>query len=191
MGVYVVALSLSRMLNAFHTSVVMVLFPRAVNQTVETIREMTARATRLSTLLTAAAGLGVVILGPQMLTLLYGREYRGALAVLDVLVVEVIVSGATLVLAQAFMALGRPAVVTALQIMGLLLSIPLILLLTPRMGILGAGLALLISTVVRFFFVLICFPLFAKVPPPDILPGVEDLRLIWSLVAGHLRRQQA
>ena len=38
MGTYVVALSLSRMLNAFHTSVVMVLFPKAVSRLPEEVR---------------------------------------------------------------------------------------------------------------------------------------------------------
>jgi len=52
MGTYVVALSLSRVLNAFHTSVIMVLFPKAVSQSSEAIREMTSRAMRMSSLLT-------------------------------------------------------------------------------------------------------------------------------------------
>jgi O-antigen/teichoic acid export membrane protein len=187
MGIYVVALSLSRMLNAFHTSVVMVLFPRAVSQTPETIRDMTGRATRMSTLLTTAAGLCIMAVGPQALTVLYGREYRGALVVLDVLVVEVILSGATLVLSQAFMALGRPGVVTTLQVTGLLLTVPLVLVLAPKFGILGAGLALLISTTTRLIFVLASFPVFLKMRVPQVLPTMADLRLMQSLVANRLR----
>ncbi len=38
MGIYVVALSVSRVLNVFHTSVVMVLFPKAVGQSAEAVR---------------------------------------------------------------------------------------------------------------------------------------------------------
>jgi O-antigen/teichoic acid export membrane protein len=191
MGLYVVALSLSRMLNAFHTSVVMVLFPLAVSQSPETIRDMTGRATRMSTLLTTLGGLCVMLLGPVLLTLLYGREYRGALVVLDVLVVEVILSGATLVLSQAFMALGRPGVITILQVTGLMLSVPLILVLTPRLGILGAGLGLLISTTARLLFVLICFPAFVKLRVPDILPRVSDLLFLKGILLKRLCRQRA
>jgi len=58
MGIYVVALSLSRMLNAFHTSVIVVLFPRAVSQTAGIIHEMTSRAMRMSTLQSAVDGGG-------------------------------------------------------------------------------------------------------------------------------------
>lgn len=174
MGVYVVALSLSRMLNAFHTSVIMVLFPRAVSQPPEVVREMTGRAMRMSTMLTACAALGIGSFGGPLLGIIYGAEYRSAGPVLRILVIEVVLAGATLVLGQAFMALGRPGIVTALQVTGLLFVVPLMLILVPRYGIMGAGIALLISTTVRFLFVLASFPLFLKMRVPRILPRWED-----------------
>lgn len=189
MGTYVVALSLSRMLNAFHAAVVVVLFPKAVGQEPASVREMTGRAARLSTVLTTAAGAIIVLIGPQALTLLYGREYRGALAVLDVLIVEVILSGATLVLSQAFMALGRPGIITVLQVFGLLFSVPLIMVLAARFGILGAGIALLIATTARLLFVLLSFPVFLKLPVPAVLPGLSDIRSLHGLFVQRLRRR--
>jgi O-antigen/teichoic acid export membrane protein len=175
MGIYVVALSLSRMLNAFHTSVIMVLFPKAVSQSPETVREMTSRAMRMSTVLTTILGVIIIGLGPQALSLLYGNEYRQASAVLRILVLEVILSGATLVLSQTFMALGRPGVVTALQLTGLMLTVPLMIFLVPRFGIVGAGVALLLSTSARFAFILVSFPLFLNMRIPHVLPKPEDL----------------
>jgi O-antigen/teichoic acid export membrane protein len=182
MGIYVVALSLSRMLNAFHTSVIMVLFPKAVSQSPDTVREMTSRAMRMSTVLTAIVGTIIAILGPQALSLLYGAEYRTASTVLRILVLEVILSGATLVLSQAFMALGRPGVVTALQVTGLVLTIPLMILLVPRYGIVGAGIALLVSTTSRFILVLLSFPLFLKMQVPAFLPKWQDVNYMTSTV---------
>lgn len=175
MGIYVVALSVSRLLNVFHQSVVMVLFPKAVGQTPEAVRKMTSRAMRMSTMLTASAGLGIAIFGSQVLSLLYGSEYRGAALLLRILVAEVILTGATLVLSQAFMALSRPGIVTALQLTGLLLVVPLMFILVPRYGIAGAGIALLLSTTARFVFVLLSFPLFLRMPIPRILPEHDDL----------------
>jgi O-antigen/teichoic acid export membrane protein len=175
MGIYVVALSLSRMLNAFHTSVVMVLFPKAVSQPASTVRELTSRAMRMSTLLTASAGAVMIALGPQVLALLYGNAYRSADTVLRILVVEVILSGAALVLSQAFMALGRPGVITAVQVTGLLVTIPLMLVLIPRFGVAGAGVALLISTTLRLILVIASFPIALKMPVPAVLPRMEDL----------------
>jgi O-antigen/teichoic acid export membrane protein len=83
------------------------------------------------------------------------------------------------------MALGRPGVVTALQIAGLLLAVPLMLFLVPRFGILGAGLALLISTTVRLVFVLLSFPFFLKMRVPQFLPKWGDVAFIVESVFKH------
>ena len=185
MGTYVVALSLSRMLNVFHASVVMVLFPKAVSRLPHEVTAMTSRAMRMSTVLSTLAGVGIATLGPQVLTLLYGREYRGAGIVLRILVIEVVLSGATSVLCQAFMALGRPGIVTGLQVTGLALTIPLMVLLVPRFGIVGAGTALLCSTVARLIFVVASFPIFLKMRVPDLFPKREDLRFAVDVIRGR------
>ena len=95
MGTYVVALSLSRMLNVFHTAVVMVLFPRAVSRPAPEVLELTGRAVRITTLLTTLCGTGIMLAGPHLLLLLYGPEYRAAANILRILVIEVVLAGAT------------------------------------------------------------------------------------------------
>jgi O-antigen/teichoic acid export membrane protein len=191
MGIYVVALSLSRLLNAFHTSVVMVLFPKAVAQPPLEIVAMTGRAVRITTALTSACGIAIILAGPALLTLLYGAEYRGATNVLRVLVVEVVLTGATQVMSQAYMALGRPGVVTTLQVVGLSLTIPLMLFFIPRLGIMGAAIALLLSTCARFTFVLVSFPLLLKLPVPDLLLRREDIAGVRQQIARWLSIRRA
>jgi O-antigen/teichoic acid export membrane protein len=179
---------------AFHTSVATVLFPKAVSQSPDIVRALAGRAARLSTLLTTLAGLAVVGFGPQMLALLYGADYRGATPVLRILVLEVVLAGAALVLSQAFMALGRPGVITGLQIIGLLLTIPFMLLLVPRFGIVGAAVALFLSTTIRLIFVLASFPLFLNMRVPQILPTWTDVRFLAGTIWQHsgllLKRQR-
>jgi O-antigen/teichoic acid export membrane protein len=190
MGTYVVALSLSRMLNALHTAVVMVLFPKAVSAKPEEIMEMTGRAARLTTFFTAVCGLGIVLIGPQLLSLFYGTEYRSASSILRILVVEVVLSGATLVLSQAFMALSRPGIVTILHVIGLGLTIPLMLVLVPRWGTTGAAWALLLSTCARFSFVMFSFRKFLGFPCPRILLKLSDLQMIRGMLLKRLRRSR-
>lgn len=191
MGIYVVALSLSRMLNAFHTAVVMVLFPKAVSAEREQVLEMTGRAARLTTLLTAVCGLFIVLVGPQLLALLYGAEYRSANSILRILVLEVVLSGTTLVLSQAFMALSRPGIVTTLHVIGLSLTIPLMLVLVPRYGIVGAATALLLSTCARLSFVLVSFRAFLHLPCPPVFPKMSDLVYVRSLIQARMRRSKS
>lgn len=183
LGVYVVMLSLSRMLNVFQASAVMVLFPKAAGRTQETALELTARAARVSTLITGCCAAAVALIGPLLLRVLYGAEYTHSIASLRLLLVEVTVSGCVFVLAQAFMALGRPGTVTLLQAVGLSISIPIMLLLVPRLGITGAALALLVSTLARFVLILVSFRLVLKVPAPNLVPQKEDFAILFGTLS--------
>ncbi len=178
MGTYVVALSLSRTLNVIHQAVAAVLFPKAVSLEGKELIGVTGRATRASTLCTAAAGLLVAVCGPVLLSLLYGREYRDATLILNILIAEVILTGLTLVLTRAFMAMGRPGVVTVLQSSGPLMSLPLLALFVPRWGALGASIALLTAAAVRLAFALLSFRIVLGHPAPNVIPTLNDARAV-------------
>jgi O-antigen/teichoic acid export membrane protein len=180
MGSYVVMLSLSRMLNLVYNSVTMILFPKAAGLTAEAVLALTERCARVATIVSAAAAIFVYIFGPFFINLLYGREYGSALSSLRILLIEVTLAGTAYVLAQAFMALGRPGVLTILQAIGLSISIPLMILLIPRWGIKGAAFALLASTLARLVFLMAAFPIFLKTRMPNLLPQAEDFELLWS-----------
>ncbi len=190
MGSYVVVLSLSRMLNLFQNSVVMVLFPKAAGRSASEVVAMTGDAARISSLVTAVCGVFVCLTGPALLRILYGAEYVPAAGALRILVIEVVLSGATFVLAQAFMALDHPGVVTLLQALGLSLSIPMMLWLIPRYGIYGAAISLLTSTTARLIFVCVGFKVFLKTRPPKLLPVFDDVRFLIGTLAA-LRAERA
>jgi O-antigen/teichoic acid export membrane protein len=176
MGIYVVALSLSRMMGIIHQAVAAVLFPKAVALDPERMVALTGRAVRVSTVCTAVCGFGVAVVGPFLLTLLYGRDYSGASHILDVLIMEMVVSGSTLVLTRAHMALGRPGFVTFLQSIGLVLSIPLLIVLVPRWGVVGAGYSLLIASVMRMILAQVSFRRVLGYRAPGLMPKVAELR---------------
>jgi O-antigen/teichoic acid export membrane protein len=178
MGSYIVVLSLSRMLNLFQNSVVMVLFPKSAGKSSGDILGLTEQSARLSTSITAVCGLAVYVLGPFLLRLLYGREYVGAVNSLRVLVTEVTLSGLVFVLAQAFMASGRPGIVTFLQAIGLSLSLPVMYWLVPKWGVFGAAVALLISTTARLILILFAFPIVLKTRFPNLLPRISDFEMV-------------
>lgn len=179
MGLYVVALSLAQMLQVFQSAVVSVLFSKATGRSVEEVAALTGWAARVSSTMTLLAALGLAIFGPWLLILFYGQEYIDAVGVFRILVIEMVLSGTTWVLAQAFMALDRPGKVALLQGVGLSLTLPLLLVLVPRYGLEGAGLALLISASVRLVLVIVSFPLILKVRVPRLIPTWSDLSAIF------------
>lgn len=178
MGIYVVAVSFARMLNVLQLSVAIVLFPRAAARPAEEVVALTGQAARVSATLTLLVGIVVMIFGPVLLRLLYGSEFVEAVPVLRLLVIEVLFGGTAWVLMQTFMALGRPGTVTILQGTGFALALPLILMLVPVYGLMGAGFALLCSSAVRLALTLLSFPLLLKVHPPSLLITRGDILLL-------------
>jgi O-antigen/teichoic acid export membrane protein len=191
MGSYIVVLSISRMLNVFQTSVVMVLFPKAAGHNKDKVMAMTGQSVRISGLVTAACGVMVCIAGPTLLRVVYGAEYEAAAGALRILVLEAVLSGIVFVLAQAFMALNRPGVVTVLQGVGLSLSVPMMLWLIPRYGIYGAAMSLLVSTTARLIFVCAGFRIFLKISPPRLLPVWRDIKSLLGACQFLLRERAA
>jgi antigen flippase len=175
MGLYAVALAVSRILQIFQSSVVRVLLPRIAAKPPDEVVTAVGYAARVTATLTFPLCAGVALLAPLLLRLTYGGKFTGASDVLRVLAVEALFAGSTWILAQAFLASGRPGIVTALQGIGLALSFPLMLVLIPRFGLLGAGIALLLSTLTRFVLVLVCFPWLLKMPPPSLFATRAEL----------------
>jgi O-antigen/teichoic acid export membrane protein len=174
MGVYVVALALSRVINAVHASVAMMMFPRTVGLEPEALTGAVARAARLGALVTGGLGLGVVVVGPTLVRWVYGESFGAAGALLPFLVCEVILAGIVQVLLQGFMAAGRPGVATMVQIGGLVLSVPLFLVLVPAFGAVGAAAALLASTAMRTALALAAYRVALGVGIPRVWIGLGD-----------------
>jgi len=180
MGTYTVALSLSRMLNVIAVSISAVLFPKAVGVSPERAVRMAIRA-QIGTLTMATAGAAVMLEFARFaLNLLYGPAYLIATKPLKILTIEAVISGSITVMSQPFMAMGRPGVVTLLQVAGLATSVPLIMVLVPRQGSIGASEALVCSALLRAALLAVCYA--------RILPGVVPWRSAIASEAGNVFR---
>ena len=188
MGTYSVMISLSRMFNIFQSSVSSVLFPKASGSSAEKVLEMTGRAARVSLCITFLATASVAVIGPWLIKVFYGKDYTNASTCLRILLLEVTVSGLVSVLSQAFMALGRPGINTILQGIGLSTSVPLMLLLIPRVGLTGAALSLLASTCVRLALVCGSFVVVLKTQIPDLRPRTTDFEILFRMLGQNRRK---
>jgi antigen flippase len=174
MGLYVIALSSSRVLQILHSAVVTVVFPNASGLEQGRAVGMVARAARISTLIATVFAAALIAALPFLIPLFYGRAYAGAIGVAQVLTLEALIGGLAYVLAQAFMASNRPGMVTAFQGLGFCVAVPCMLVLMPRLGLMGAAVALLISTSARLAFLLASFRMILHEPMPRLVPTAED-----------------
>ena len=175
LGLYIVSLNLSRLIIIIQNSILSVLFSKAANKPVKEVRAMAGRAARVGLLLSVSTAIFMALCAIPIMTLYGGEKFLAAVPVFRILSFEIVLKGATLVLAQTFMAVGRPGIVSLLQGLGLGLSFPLIWLFIPKFGLMGVAIALLISTGVRLAAILLCYPLILKIAPPSLLPMPRDL----------------
>ncbi len=175
LGTYTVALTASRILNVFQNSVTLVLLPKASGLAHREVASMVGRAARVTTALTLVSGVPLIAALPLILPFLYGKEFIAAIRIAQILTLESIIASATIVHVQTFMATNRPGMSAILQLMGLALAVPLMLLLIPRLGLAGAAFALLASTVARFIVVLVSYPLLLKLAPPALILNKDDI----------------
>jgi O-antigen/teichoic acid export membrane protein len=176
MGIYVVALNASRVVQLIHSAVATVTFPSAAGLEKEQVVAMVGRATRASTFVALIFALALIAALPILIPLFYGKEFIDAVSVAQLLTVEALLGGLAYVLSQTFMALGRPGYVTLLHGIGIGIALPGLLLLIPRMGLIGAAVALLLSTTLRLAVIFISYPVVLKIPIPSLLPNADDVR---------------
>jgi O-antigen/teichoic acid export membrane protein len=185
MGTYAVAASLARVVSVFQTSAVTVLFPRIAARSTEDVVELTGFTLRVTTFCSAGGALFAGALGPFLLRAFYGSGYAaGGVIIFQLLLGEAILSGATQIVAQAYLALERPGAVTAIQALGVLSGLLMIPWMIKEFGAPGAPLALLASSIIRFVITLLLFPRLLKIAGPRLCPTRDDLRLVTARLSG-------
>jgi O-antigen/teichoic acid export membrane protein len=169
MGIYIVALSLSRLVTMFPSAVVTVLFPKASGRSESDVMRITSQAAGATAVAVGLMAVVLMVFGPELLVLLYGSEFGRAALAFRVLVAEAALASLVQVLAQAFMALNRPGLITWQYGSGMVVAVPLLLVLAPLWGATGAAVALLLATVVRLACTYWCFVGVMKVGAPRML----------------------
>jgi O-antigen/teichoic acid export membrane protein len=115
---------------------------------------------------------------------LYGRDFASAILVSQILAVEAVFSAGANTHTQAFTATDRPGMATLFQFGGLATAVPLMLVLIPRLGLVGAAFALLASTSLRLALAIGAYPLLLGAAIPKLIVSRSDLRYL----ARSLRR---
>jgi O-antigen/teichoic acid export membrane protein len=184
LGAYTIALQASRVLTIFQISLNTVLLPKAAGLPTHSVLELVARTARLTIAITAVAGVALIVLLPLLLPGLYGRDFASAILVSQILAVEAVLSAGASTHTQAFTATDRPGMATLFQLGGLATAVPLMLVLIPRLGLVGAALALLASTFLRLALAIGAYPLLLGAAIPKLIVTGSDLRYL----ARSLRR---
>ena len=142
LGLYVVAVSAAGVAQSFSQAVQMVLTPGITQK--ESVAERTAMLQgvfRRYWLLSLMVTLVIAALLPIAIPLVFGANFREAVQPAEVLMLGSFFLGAKDVLAGGAQALGNPWLGSKAQVVALAVTVTLLYLLLPRLGIMGAAIA--------------------------------------------------
>ena len=187
LALYAQAATLSEMALLVTTSIAQVMLPKQVEGSLSDATRFSAVVVRVNLLFSALVAIGLAIVGPFAMVLVYGRAYAGSTAPLLALLPGV-VAVAVLSPCQAILVrMNKPSRITAIYLPALALNVVLNKLFLPHFGITGTALASTIPYILLSGFLIRWISHEVKVPMREFFPGKADAQLLLRVA---LRRKQ-
>ena len=163
-GIFAVSLGVSRLLEIVYGTISTILLPAAAARPQDQVVKMTLRAGRLTLALLSLIAIPLIVIAPLLVPLLYGRDFAPAGLIAQCLLLEVVFSGTTTILLQAFIALARPEIVSVVQTANLAVVSALLLAFVPSQGVVCAAAILLFMALARLGFLIVMYRAVLGVP---------------------------
>lgn len=179
LGLYIVSLNLSKILNTIQGAISSVLFPKASGLQQAEALNLTFKVYRISTIVTILVGTGIFIIAPYLLIILYGKSFVEAVPVFRILIFQTMITSTSWILSQGFMSIGKPGSVTIIRVATLGLNVILLNVFIPLLGIEGAAISLLITSLVELIILFFIYTIKHNVKYADWIISKKDI--LWLL----------
>lgn len=187
LGLYVAAVSASNITGILSQSIATVTTPTIAKQETTTARvERLYEAFQKYWTLNLAGTAVLGLLLPWLIPLIYGRDFAPAVIVAEVLLLAAVFYNTKAVLTGATQAFGVPQFASIAEGLGSVLTVIILILLIPTIGILGAAIASAIAYFIAFIFLVFVLQRRYKVSP-WIMFQVRP-QLAWGLVVRLVSR---
>jgi O-antigen/teichoic acid export membrane protein len=184
LGMYVVAASLARMLHMISGATSTVLFPKVAAQPLDQVMKYVSLSSRVTTTATGLIALALGLAAPFLLPAVYGPDFAPAATIFPILLAEAVLAGTVKIIGQGLMGAGRPGTITLVQGVGLAAVIPLMALLVPPYGVMGAAGAMLLSTMLRLAFIAASYEILLRRRMPGLLIHRSDVSFLYRRIMG-------
>jgi O-antigen/teichoic acid export membrane protein len=196
LGLYAFAVTLSELLNQAATALSAVLLPKVAGQEDEAARRALAeQSARWALLLGVLGALALYFAAPLCVRLLWGSRFVEAVPTVRVLLPGTVALGLAGTLGASLRGSGQPLAGTVAQLASLAVMTPMLLVLLPRMGIFGAGLASTCGYIVNCLVAACYFSrVFGRASLLAICPtrrDWDDLRMVFAQLRRRRRAQVA
>jgi O-antigen/teichoic acid export membrane protein len=144
LGLYAVAASISGVTSVFVSAISAVLYPRMAASDPQVVR----KACRFVLMLVTLASIGMAVMVPFLVPLIFGSSFTAAVPMVLILLLNPLPGALMLVLSASLTGSGRPGATLRPQAIGLAVGVPLLVLVLPRAGGLGASVVTVVSSLV-------------------------------------------
>ncbi len=188
-GIYYVAVRVSDLVGQAATASASFLFPYVAGQSAHRDTEMTERVTRGTLLVTIVAAIAVGAGALPLIEVAFGSAYAEGNPTLLVLLVAVVPLSIGRLIAADLKGRGRPGTVSLAAVVSVAVTVVLDLFLIPGMGIVGAAIASLVAYSLMTAALLYAYRVATGGFLTSLIPGLEDLRDLRTLVDHRLARR--
>jgi O-antigen/teichoic acid export membrane protein len=189
---YSLALHFTEMILEIPQAVGWVIYPRLASLRKEEVHRLTAQACRRTVMLTGLGGLAVVILGPFMVPLWYGKAFAAASKPLAFATLGMVMMSVFTIITRDFTSRNNQAVNIRAGTVALVTNVALNVFMIPALGISGAALATSISYSLAALMVMIAYRRESGIALTEVLiPRMDDVRFVYGVTfQAALRRLQ-
>jgi stage V sporulation protein B len=177
-GLYVVAVRVSEVLTQVASSAGSLIFPAVAGGTDPGATELTERTVRVSLLVVAVAAVALIALADPLLAVAFGAAYESGATTLRILAVAMLPLSLSRILAGDLKGRGRPGSVSVAMLVAVAATLVLDVVLIPRLGITGAGLASLVAYSASAAMLVALFLSVTGARIGNLIPNASDLRLL-------------
>jgi O-antigen/teichoic acid export membrane protein len=177
---YSLALHFTEMILEIPQAVGWVIYPRMASLQKDQVHQLTAQASRRTVLLTGLAGLAVVIFGPIIVPLWYGKAFAPAVRPLVFATMGMVTMSVFTIITRDFTSRNKQSINIWAGTVALLSNVGLNVFMIPMFGIPGAALATSFSYTLAALMVLVPFRRDSGIAMREALvPKGEDAWFVW------------
>lgn len=174
-GLYAVALSVAEQLRIIPTSVAQAFLPRLSNNPEVRLRQ-TPMVFRYTVIASWATALGLALIGPPAMLLLFGRSFSGSIVPFLAMLPGLALFGSARVLGMDLWVRNKPQYGMANNWITLIVTAITTFMFIPRLGITGAAIANSLGLFVLSGLTMLAYRKESGIPLRDLVISMEDVR---------------
>lgn len=185
LGLYAAAVNVSGMARLLSGAISTLVFPRVAAANSTEKRNLVLKYSKINATLTFISGVGLVLVNPWLIPLIYGPAYRPSIIPAQILTIAAVIVGIAVCWSSSLRGLGHPIIPAKAEFIALFFTLIGLLLTLPTFGILGASWTSLAAYTVSTAYMLVHLRILLNIKIRDVLSPVSLATIFNNLLKSN------